>query len=537
MAAWRWSTDPDGTVEVDTGDGNGFVAISLPPGGDRSTQRTESWAPLAARYAALDSVPLSWVLAVIYAESGGDPAAGSSDDLGAGLMQLTLRIYGLTRAQAEDPETSIRLGTQTLQGFRQKGFDLPAVASLYNAGGRSSGSPHVASADPWGYVETRPSLPYTGYIEKVVRASNYFLGRQMAGALPTQNLARLGGGFRARGRRRGRDRRVLPPSLPLARQVVDDALVIGPELGHSSAPVRLAHLGAGPEGIVVGPHDLGPLGRERVRKRRAPLLQDLHHVADDRLKRLELTRHALVAARPVEGKPVDRHHACSFAPEAGLLSIGVGAARLAHGRGGSVVHVHEGNRSGRLKWGLLRGSRIRLAACHEESVEKELDGARVVGEAEGFGGAVLAGHLEPVEERRDRRPRGPKALRARGVRLALVAALRDEHGLLKRPLGVHEGEGVWIVEADGVLELELREVRKERGRLDGAVFAVGRLGALARPRHEALELGQAHPKISHAMKAPTSPIATAASTSGVGPEAAVVQSMPWGTTMGYTGGA
>jgi hypothetical protein len=172
---WSWRTT-DGYVEVDkTGDGS-FEAIALGPPGyqDHATARTEQWIPLAAKYAALEAVPLAWVLATIYSESGGDPTAGSSDDLGAGLMQLTLSIYHLTRAQAEDPETSIRLGTHTLgQLYKKAHGDLPAVASMYNAGETSMG-PHPDVADPWGYRETRPSQPFSGYIEKVVAASNYW---------------------------------------------------------------------------------------------------------------------------------------------------------------------------------------------------------------------------------------------------------------------------------------------------------------------------------------------------------------------------
>jgi soluble lytic murein transglycosylase-like protein len=188
VALWSWRTDPDGTVWVDKGDGNGFVALAL-PGPDSATARTEQWASLAQQYATQNGVPLSWVLAVIYAESGGDPLAGSSDDLGAGLMQLTLSVYHLSRAQAQDPETSIRLGTQTLGQFRKKGYDLPAIASLYNAGGGTTGTPHQNQADPWGYVETTPSLPYSGYIEKVVAASNYFLARFPHGVALPSSLA------------------------------------------------------------------------------------------------------------------------------------------------------------------------------------------------------------------------------------------------------------------------------------------------------------------------------------------------------------
>ena len=179
---WVWRTTSDGYVEVDQG--QGFEAVSLPKA-DSASDRTEGWLSLAQRYAAISQIPPSWILAVIYAESGGVATSGSSDDLSAGLMQVTFSTASLvegrpiTRADLVDPETSIRIGSKILGKYAAEGNDLPAVASMYNAGPSllDQTRPKSNSTDPWGYAETRPSLPYSGYIEKVVRAQNYFLDR------------------------------------------------------------------------------------------------------------------------------------------------------------------------------------------------------------------------------------------------------------------------------------------------------------------------------------------------------------------------
>lgn len=188
--AWSWTTGPDGLVSVDKGDGEGALVIDL-GGSDAAVERTALWASLAEKYAEHEQIPLGWILGVIYSESGGDPTIASSDSVGAGLMQLTVTppLFGISRAQALDPETNVRVGSGLLGKYARLGNDLPAVASMFNAGPGAGNKPKGAVSDPWGYVETRPSLPYTGYIEKVVRASNYFAQR-----FPPGSVAPLGGG-------------------------------------------------------------------------------------------------------------------------------------------------------------------------------------------------------------------------------------------------------------------------------------------------------------------------------------------------------
>lgn len=183
---WTWTTEADGSVLVDKGDGQGPVRIDLGQA-DAATKRTEEWAGLAQKYADKEGIPLSWILGVIYSESGGNPSIASSDSVGAGLMQVTVTppLFGLTREQALDPEANVAAGSHYLGTYGRKGLSLPEVASIFNAGpSASTGGAKTSSSDPWGLAETRPSLPYSGYIEKVVRASNYFLSRFPNGVAP-----------------------------------------------------------------------------------------------------------------------------------------------------------------------------------------------------------------------------------------------------------------------------------------------------------------------------------------------------------------
>lgn len=178
MDAWKWRTLESGLLEVDAG--TGWSVIEL-PGPDAQTKATEAWLPSAKLHARAHGVPVSWVLAVIYAESGGNPTVRNA--CCAGLMALSLAVYKISEAQAFDPEINIELGTKTLGQYRAQGWDLPEVASMYNAGPKA-GRPKPDLSDPWGMVENRPAVPWTGYIEKVVRAANWWRRRELGAEVP-----------------------------------------------------------------------------------------------------------------------------------------------------------------------------------------------------------------------------------------------------------------------------------------------------------------------------------------------------------------
>lgn len=177
---WVWRTSPDGFIEVDqTGDSN-FTRITL-PGPNAQTTATEQWLPLATKYAQKNSIPVWWVLAFIYSESGGNPNV--SNFCCAGLMALALSVYKLTLQQALDPETNVSLGTKTIGDYSTKGFDLPTIASMYNAGPSTKGGAKTSISSVWGMAENMPAVPWTGYIEKIVRAANFWHDKLVNGGI------------------------------------------------------------------------------------------------------------------------------------------------------------------------------------------------------------------------------------------------------------------------------------------------------------------------------------------------------------------
>jgi Transglycosylase SLT domain len=118
-------------------------------------------------------VPSKEIFAIMYSESGGDPNAVSP--AGAqGLMQVMPFHFppNMPKERMRDPRTNIQTGVRVMASRRAGGQrDIVQVASLYNAGGNSDGSPFTNDQRPklatrWGYA----SEP--GYIDSVVAAFN-----------------------------------------------------------------------------------------------------------------------------------------------------------------------------------------------------------------------------------------------------------------------------------------------------------------------------------------------------------------------------
>lgn len=209
MAKWSWQTTPDEAVDVDFGDGNGLVRpVSLDHAQVRATQdRVMEWGPLAAKAGSKHGVPLSWILAVMYAESGGVADADNAPACGGtgcvGLMAIHWAVHRQTREDMLDPEKNLDYGTSLLAESRRRGYDLPASASIHVAGGGTEYKPHPGTCcsakckptcthgctehpehpegSPWGMCEH--AFPSTqgdgavGYIDRVVRANNSFIDR------------------------------------------------------------------------------------------------------------------------------------------------------------------------------------------------------------------------------------------------------------------------------------------------------------------------------------------------------------------------
>jgi hypothetical protein len=78
---------------------------------------------LAAKWAAARGLPLDWVLATIWIESGGDPTKrGDTRRQSWGLMQINteaqaarLRAHGLKLTQLFDPDINIMIGTEIMR--------------------------------------------------------------------------------------------------------------------------------------------------------------------------------------------------------------------------------------------------------------------------------------------------------------------------------------------------------------------------------------------------------------------------------------
>lgn len=191
MPLWSWSTLADRSVEVDRHDGFGPVR---PTSGEhaevvRTQQRVLDWERPAAEKASKYGVPLPWILAIIYAESGGRPDA--ENPCCVGLMAIHCVAHGKSREDMLSPDKNLDYGTSLLAESRRRGYDLPATASIHVAGGGTEYKPHsgtcssamVSSAfpdgSPWGYCEhmftARQGDGAVGYIDRVVRANNSFI--------------------------------------------------------------------------------------------------------------------------------------------------------------------------------------------------------------------------------------------------------------------------------------------------------------------------------------------------------------------------
>ena len=130
-------------------------------------RRVLAWRQIAIREAHAAGLDPALVLAVIRAESGGEPRAVSRSGA-IGLMQLmpataavVARKLGLeapTRERLFDPETNIRLGTRYLAQLRRQFCDEPWLyVAAYNAG--------PGNVDKW--VLQNPDLSPREIVERV----------------------------------------------------------------------------------------------------------------------------------------------------------------------------------------------------------------------------------------------------------------------------------------------------------------------------------------------------------------------------------
>lgn len=185
MARWEWRTLPDDSVEVDRRDGGGFQALPSHEHANvvRTADRTLEWTELAQKYATKYDIPVSWILGVIFAESGGDPKA--ENFCCAGLMAIFWSVHGKTKQDMLDPDKNVDYGASLLAATKAKGYQLPGVASVHVAGGGMTGTPHTSFKSPWGmaehmWLDNPQGDGSVGYIDRVVRANNMMVHRLAA---------------------------------------------------------------------------------------------------------------------------------------------------------------------------------------------------------------------------------------------------------------------------------------------------------------------------------------------------------------------
>lgn len=162
-----WTTNSDGSVSVD----GATPTLSATDAASFAARVVKPWGALALKYAQQLGVPVSRVLAFIWAESRGNAKARSSKGA-LGLMQILHPHWrgGLTEAEIMEPENNVMLGCKALAELGRADSDLASVASRYNAGAEAkTGKPH-AGPPPWGYRAA------AGYIATIIAANNSALG-------------------------------------------------------------------------------------------------------------------------------------------------------------------------------------------------------------------------------------------------------------------------------------------------------------------------------------------------------------------------
>lgn len=175
IATIVWENRNDGTVATSR-DGVNFSVPSLTAGEAASFDRIRTkWIePIRTVLADLKSpVPERVVLAIIKSESNGNDRIISPAGA-VGLMQVMPSTARLTTAQLMNADTNLRAGIKYLDSLQSDANDLPAVASMYNAGS------NPLNHRPWSNAESNPNFQSeygfrsnAGYIDHVVRANNY----------------------------------------------------------------------------------------------------------------------------------------------------------------------------------------------------------------------------------------------------------------------------------------------------------------------------------------------------------------------------
>jgi soluble lytic murein transglycosylase-like protein len=183
----QYLTEPDGKIIIQTTPAGAWGAPRLTEKALPSFRAmVKNWGEFAEEASRDYRVPLSWIYAVMWSESGGDPKAESP--AGAlGLMQV-MPMHFKTGENPLDPRTNLRRGASLLESARAKGPDLVQSASIYNAGSPPDGKGPWTN-EIWLAHGRNPSLTTRwgfaaepAYLDHVVAALNSYLIDLVPGA-------------------------------------------------------------------------------------------------------------------------------------------------------------------------------------------------------------------------------------------------------------------------------------------------------------------------------------------------------------------
>jgi hypothetical protein len=138
---YRWRTDEIGMVWVNRDGGPEFVPTLRGENAKSLDRVIDRWTLLAEDVATRWSLPSSWLVAMIWRESNGNPRSIRHEPngwTGIGLLQITHpALKGpLSDEQLYDPETNLEIGARYIARsiVPKYGRDFPRVSAAFNAG-------------------------------------------------------------------------------------------------------------------------------------------------------------------------------------------------------------------------------------------------------------------------------------------------------------------------------------------------------------------------------------------------------------------
>jgi len=173
---YRWRTDESGLIWVSKDGGPEFVPTLRGPNASGMDRVVSTWGQIAHAAAARWGLPATWLLSMIWRESGGNARAIRHEPngwTGVGLMQITHPSLkgGLSDEAVFDPKTNVEIGARYIakQLVTRYGQDFPKISAAFNAG-----SVRPSDKNEWHMVCTG------NHVDAEVGAVNYQILATMA---------------------------------------------------------------------------------------------------------------------------------------------------------------------------------------------------------------------------------------------------------------------------------------------------------------------------------------------------------------------